>query len=70
MSDRASELLRETNRKLDRLLAVVAAQGKDERTQIKIMTANGLTSEEIGSLLGKSASSIRRQRTSRKIKRQ
>ncbi len=57
------DLLEEISRKLDRLIALQAIQGKDLDTQIDILTRVGLTSSEIGPLLGQHPDSVRRRRS-------
>lgn len=46
------ENLKDINLKLERLLVIIAAQGKENDIQIKILTKAGFTSEEISSLIG------------------
>ncbi len=46
------ELLEEINEKLDKIIALLAIQGKDENTQIQILKKLGFEAEEIGKLLG------------------
>jgi hypothetical protein len=60
------ELLQEISEKLDKLIAVVSAQGKDLDTQITILTNAGIKSEEISSLTGRPAGTIRRKRSIKK----
>jgi hypothetical protein len=55
-------VLMSINRKLDeviKLLAVVAVSNKDETIQMKALKAHGLSSEEIGTFLGKGGSAVR-----------
>ena len=56
------DLLAEISRKLDRLIGIIAIQGKDVSTQIKILTDLGLPSTEIGPLLGIRPGSVRARR--------
>lgn len=60
------ELLEEISGKLDRLIALQATQGQDHDTRIKILTKMGLSSREIGLLLGQRADSVRHRRTRRR----
>lgn len=57
------KLLQEISNKLDKLIAIVSAQGKDLDTQIAIFTNAGIKSEEISSLTGRPAGTIRRRRS-------
>ena len=59
----SSEILKEINRKFDRLLALTACQGKPTNTQVQILTRAGLTAKEIGDLLGMSADAVRHRRS-------
>lgn len=70
MTKQRTELtvLEEISKKLDKLTAVFAAQGKDEGTQIKIYEAAGMTSDEIGRCTGKAAATIRTRKHKRKKK--
>lgn len=52
--------LNEINDKLDVVIALLATQGKDQDTQIKILTSLGMSVREIGRLLGISKSSVSR----------
>lgn len=60
------ELLREIKGRLDRILGVLAVQGKDRASQVKILTGLGLSSQEIGELVGIRAESVRRMRSREK----
>ena len=53
------QLLLEISEKLDRLIGVVAIQGKDQDTQIGILADLGLDAPAIGSLVGISANAVR-----------
>lgn len=53
------ELLEEISKKLDKLIAIQAIQGKDEDAQIRILKSNGFTSEETGRLIGLKETTIR-----------
>ncbi len=53
------ELLAEIGSKLDRLVAVMAAQGKDRDTQVAILAAAGCDSRFIGLMLGISPGAVR-----------
>jgi DNA-directed RNA polymerase specialized sigma24 family protein len=46
------DLLTQISRKLDRLIALIAVQGKDEAKQIAILKSLGLTYNEISDLTG------------------
>ena len=48
----SEELLEEINEKLDKIIALLAIQGKDENTQIQILKKLGFEAVEIGKLLG------------------
>jgi len=45
-------LLSEINEKLEKIIAILAIQGKDEDTQIRILKRLDFPSDEIGKLLG------------------
>lgn len=60
------DLLQEISAKLDRLTGVTAIQGKGLDAQIKILTALGLSSFEIGAILDKHPDYIREVRSKRK----
>lgn len=53
------DLLLEISEKLDRLIAAVMVQGKDQATQLKIFSALGIDSASIGAMMGMSASGVR-----------
>ena len=53
------ELLAEISSKLDRLVAVLAAQGKPRETQIDILSAAGCDSPFIGTVVGLTAGAVR-----------
>lgn len=46
------ELLEEISKKLDKIIAILAIQGKDEDDQIRILKRLGFMADEIGKLLG------------------
>ena len=46
------ELLEEISGKLDKIIGVLAIQGKEEDTQIRILKKLGFQPEEVGKLLG------------------
>lgn len=52
-------LLSEISAKIDRLVAVVAVQGKDKEKQIEILSAAGCDSGFIGSVVGMTAGAVR-----------
>ena len=51
-SKSSEALLSEISEKLDKILGVLAIQGHDENTSIRILKGLGLESKEIGNLLG------------------
>ena len=53
------ELLSEISKKLDKLMAILAIQGKDEDTQIKILKSQGFTSVDTGKLIGMKETTVR-----------
>jgi hypothetical protein len=53
------ELLAEISAKLDRVVAVVAAQGKDVDTQISLLAWAGCDSSFVGALVGMTAGAVR-----------
>jgi len=55
----SEELLKEISEKLDKLMGILAIQGKDEDTQIRILKSQGFTSEEVGKLIGLKETTIR-----------
>ncbi|MCP4364597.1 MAG: hypothetical protein GY800_04790 [Planctomycetes bacterium] len=57
------DILNEINKKLGVLVAIISSQGKDQNTQIGILTKAGLSSEEMSSLTGVLAGTIRRRRS-------
>ena len=48
----SEKLLSEINQKLDKIIGILAIQGKDEDTQIRILKKIGFEAVEIGNLLG------------------
>ena len=52
-------LLREISGKLDRVIAVLAAQGKDKSKQIEILSAAGCDSNLIGVVVGITGGAVR-----------
>ena len=46
------ELLSEISQKLDKIIGILAIQGKDEDTQIRILKQLGFEAIEIGNILG------------------
>jgi hypothetical protein len=52
-------LLREISTKLDRLIGVMAAQGKDRDKQIDILMAAGCDSAFIGTIVGMQPGAVR-----------
>jgi hypothetical protein len=55
-----ADLLQQISIKLDRVIAVLAAQGKDKEKQIDILAAAGCDSGFIGIVVGMTASSVRK----------
>lgn len=53
------ELLREISGKLDRLAGMIAIQGKEFDSQVRILTKLGLSSFEIGALLDRHPDYVR-----------
>ncbi len=53
------ELLAEITSKLDRVVSVLAAQGKDRDTQIDILSGAGCDSAFIGTVVGLTAGAVR-----------
>lgn len=58
-----SAVLAEISAKLDRVVAVLAAQGKERDRQIEILTAAGCDSAFVGAVVGMSASAVRMAQT-------
>lgn len=56
----SEELLQEISEKLDKLMRILAIQGKDIDTQIKILKKLGFTSEETGNLVGLTDMAVRK----------
>lgn len=53
------ELLEEISKKLDKLIGILAIQGKNEDEQIRILKVLGFTSKQTGNLVGIEESTIR-----------
>jgi len=53
------ELLEEISGKLDKLIGILAIQGKNEDDTIKILKKLGFTSEETGTLVGLTDAAVR-----------
>jgi hypothetical protein len=60
------ELLAEISAKLDNMIAVLAAQGKDRDTQIDILSTAGCDSAFIGSVIGITAGAVRKYQSRRR----
>jgi hypothetical protein len=60
MASQEAQLLQEISLKLDRVVAVLAAQGKDKDKQIDILGAAGCESGFIGAVVGMTAPSVRK----------
>lgn len=54
------DLLSEISSKLDRLVAVLATQGKDRDTQVAILASAGCDSAFVGTVVGMSAGAVRK----------
>jgi hypothetical protein len=65
---RESALLEEISAKLDRVVAVLAAQGKDKDKQVDILTAAGCDSAFIGTVVGITAGAVRMQQSRKRKK--
>jgi hypothetical protein len=63
-----AEFLLEISAKLDRVIAVLAAQGKDRERQIDILSAAGCESNFIGTVVGMTGSSVRSVQSRRREK--
>lgn len=61
-----SELLSEISAKLDRVVAVLAAQGKSRDMQIDILTAAGCDSSFIGTVVGMTGGAVRKYQSRRR----
>ena len=57
---------KELCKKLDKIAALVAVQGKDKDLQIKALTKAGFTSHEIGMFTGTAPGTVRRRRSAKK----
>jgi len=53
------ELLREISEKLDKIIAVLATQGKNTDTQIDILHGFGWEWDEVGTLVGMKGDAVR-----------
>ena len=53
------ELLEEISGKLDKIMGVLAIQGKEEDSQIRILKNQGFNSEEVGKLVGLKETTVR-----------
>ena len=60
------DLLAEISAKLDRLMGVIAIQGKDQATQVNTLYALGFDSKTIGALVSLSDSAVRSRKFRRK----
>lgn len=58
-------LLVEISQKLDRLIGIVAIQGRDVDAQIEILTRFGFSSAEIGVLVGLHEGAVRKRRATK-----
>ncbi len=52
-------LLKEISKKLDVLIAMFAIQGKDIKSQIKILKSLGYSNVQVGKLVGMSETNVR-----------
>ncbi len=60
------DLLAEISAKLDRLMGVMAIQGKDQDAQVNTLHALGFDSKTIGAMVGLSDSAVRGRKFRRK----
>lgn len=63
-----AQLLTEISSKLDRVIAVLAAQGKEREQQIDILSAAGCESNFIGTVVGLTGGAVRTLQSRRKGK--
>lgn len=54
-----SSMLKDISTKLDRVVAVLAAQGKERERQVEILSAGGCDSSFIGTVVGMTAGAVR-----------
>ncbi len=54
------DILKNIERKMDKLTGIIAIQGKEKDEQIKILTALGFTSTEIAPLIGTTAGNVQK----------
>lgn len=64
------ELLEEISAKIDKLIALIAIQGKSENHQIKILTDLGFDSKKVGILLNLPSGTVRRRNAKMKSKKE
>src|SRR5688572_6897248 len=62
------ELLRDISMQLDRVIAVLAAQGKDRDRQIEILSAAGCDSNFVGTVVGMTAAAVRKYQSRQRSK--
>jgi len=55
-----SEVLEEISQKLDKVIALLACQGKDVNTQIRVLRGLGLSYGEISEFTGISSEAVRK----------
>ena len=53
------EILKNIEKKLDRLTGIMAIQGKERKTQVQILTTMGFNSSEVASLIGATPENVR-----------
>lgn len=53
------EILKNIEKKLDILTGIMAIQGKEQKTQIQILTTMGFQSPEVASLIGTTPENVR-----------
>ena len=53
------EILKNIEKKLDRLTGIMAIQGKELKTQVQILTTMGFNSSEVASLIGATPENVR-----------
>lgn len=58
----SEDLLKEISGKLDKLMGVLAIQGKNQAKQISILKNLGFSSSEIGAIVGINPSTLRKRK--------
>jgi hypothetical protein len=62
------ELLQDINERLDKLIGIVAIQGKPQNQQIEMLDGLGLDSKTIGLYVGLSSDAVRQRKSQKKRK--